>query len=112
MMDLIDQNIVQLLHTLGYLYGQQGETERGLVLLLLASRLAPDDVGVLRTLVHAFMLNGRPERAIAVIERLRSMREADHPTLDLMMGRALWACGRPLEARRSFHRFLERRRQP
>jgi type III secretion protein Y len=103
---------VQLLHALGYLYGQQGETKRGLVLLLLAARLAPDDVGILRTLVHAFMLDGAPERAIAVIERLRSMREADHPILDLMMGRALWACGRQAEARRSFHAFLERRHQP
>ena len=112
MMELIDQSAVKLLHALGYLYGQQGETKRGLVLLLLAARLAPDDVGILRTLAHAFMLDGAPERAIAVIERLRSMREADHPMLDLMLGRALWACGRQAEARRSFHDFLELRHQP
>ena len=112
MMDIVDQSAVQLLHALGYLYGQQGETKRGLVLLLLAARLAPDDVGILRTLAHAFMQDGAPERAIAVIERLRSMREADHPILDLMMGRALWACGRQAEARRSFHDFLAQRHQP
>ncbi len=112
MRGLVDQSAVQLLHALGYLYGRQGETKRGLVLLLLAARLAPDDVGILRTLVHAFMLDGAPERAIAVIERLRSMQEADHPALHLLMARALWACGRRVEARRSFHDFLERHDRP
>jgi type III secretion protein Y len=107
-MDLVDQSAVQLLHMLGYLYGQHGDTKRGLVLLLLAARLAPNDVGILRTLVHAFLLDGEPERAITVIERLRSTDEADQPVLDLLMGRALWACGRHVEARSSFHDFLER----
>jgi type III secretion protein Y len=111
-MGMVDQGPVQLLHALGYLYGEHGETKRGLVLLLLAARLAPDDVGILRTLVHAFLLDDAPERAIAVINRLRSMPEADHPALDLLMGRALWACGRRIEARRSFRDFLERRGEP
>jgi type III secretion protein Y len=111
-MGMVDQGAVQLLHALGYLYGEHGETKRGLVLLLLAARLAPDDVGILRTLVHAFLLDDAPERAIAVINRLRSMPEADHPALDLLMGRALWACGRHIEARRSFRDFLERRGEP
>jgi len=109
---MVDQGPVQLLHALGYLYGEHGETKRGLVLLLLAARLAPHDVGILRTLVHAFLLDDAPERAIAVINRLRSMPEADHPALDLLMGRALWACGRQIEARRSFRDFLERRGEP
>jgi type III secretion protein Y len=111
-MDIVDRGSVQLLHALGYLYGEHGETKRGLVLLLLAARLAPDDVGILRTLVHAFLLDDAPERAIAVINRLRSMPDADHPALDLLMGRALWACGRQIEARRSFRDFLERRGEP
>jgi hypothetical protein len=38
------------------------------------------------------------------------MPDADHPALDLLLGRALWACGRQIEARRSFRDFLERRR--
>jgi type III secretion protein Y len=111
-MGMVDQGPVQLLHALGYLYGEHGETKRGLVLLLLAARLAPDDVGILRTLVYAFLLDEAPERAIAVINRLRSMPEANHPALDLLMGRALWACGRQIEARRSFRDFLERRGEP
>jgi hypothetical protein len=38
------------------------------------------------------------------------MPDADHPVLDLLMGRALWACGRPIEARRAFSDFLDRRK--
>jgi type III secretion protein Y len=108
----IDSSPVQLLHLLGYLYSQHGETKRGLVLLLIAIRLAPDNVGIWRTLAHSFLADGAPNLTIAVIERLRLTNDADHPVLDLLMGRALWACGRRIEARRSFRDFLARRDQP
>lgn len=102
----------QLLHVLGHLYSQHGETKRGIVMLLIAARLAPENVGVWRTLAHSFLADGAPKRAIAVIERLRLANEApDHPALDLLMGRALWACGRRTEARRFFRVFLARRDQ-
>ena len=107
----VDSRPVQLLHLLGYLYGQHGETKRGIVMLLIAARLAPDNVGVWRTLAHSFLADGAPHRAIAVIERLRRMKESDHPVFDLLMGRALWACGRRIEARHSFRDFLARRDQ-
>ena len=41
---------VELLHALGHLYARHSQVKRGLVLLLIAARLAPDDEGVLRTL--------------------------------------------------------------
>jgi type III secretion protein Y len=107
----VDGDQVQLLHLLGYLYGQHGETKRGIVMLLIAARLAPGNVGVWRTLAHAFLADGAPKRAIAVIEHLRRMNGADHPALDLLMSRALWACGRRIEARRCFRDFLARRDQ-
>jgi hypothetical protein len=40
------------------------------------------------------------------------MSEFGDPALDLLMSRALWASGRPTEARRSFRDFLERGSQP
>ncbi len=107
----IDSAPAQLLHLLGYLYGQHGERKRGLVLLLIAARLAPDNVGIWRTLAHSFLADGAPEQTIAVIERLRLMDESDDPVVDLLMGRALWACGRRVEARRAFRDFLARRNQ-
>ncbi len=103
-----DSQPVQLLHLLGYLYSQHGETKRGIVLLLIAARLAPGNAGIWRTLAHAFLADGAPNRTITVIEHLRLMNESD-PVLDLLMGRALWACGRRVEARRSFRDFLARR---
>jgi type III secretion protein Y len=104
-----DRDSARLLHALGYLHGQHGETKRGLVLLLIAARLAPDDAAILRTLAHAFLADGAPDRAIAVIDRLRAMDDANNPVLDLLMGRALWACGRETEARHAFRDFLQRR---
>jgi type III secretion protein Y len=105
------EQTVQLLHSLGYIYGCHGHTKRALVLLLIAARFAPDDVGVLRTLAHAFLLDGAPDRAASVIDRLRGMQGADHPTVDLLASHALWATGRAIEARRTFREFLDRRRE-
>jgi hypothetical protein len=107
----VDGDPVQLLHLLGYLYSQHGETKRGIVMLLIAARVAPGNIRVWRTLAHAFLVDGAPNRAIAVIEHLRRLKDDDHPALDLLMSRALWACGRRIEARRSFRDFLARREQ-
>jgi type III secretion protein Y len=101
---------VQLLHALGYLYGSHGQTKRGLALLLIAARLSPHNIGVLRTLAHAFLADGSPHLAMAVIDRLRSMEGAEHPVNDLLTSHALWAAGREIEARRCFRDFLDRRR--
>jgi type III secretion protein Y len=103
-----EDDAVQLLHVLGHLYSQHGQTERGIVLLLIAVRIASDNSDVWRTLVHAFLADGTPERAIVAIGRLREMSEPDDPALDLLMSRALWASGRRIEARRCFRDFLER----
>ena len=100
---------VQLLHGLGYLYGRYGQPKRALVLLLIAARMAPDDVGVLRTLAHVFLLDGAPRRAAAVLDRLATLDGAEHPVLDLLRARVLWACGQKPEARQAFRRYLDRR---
>jgi type III secretion protein Y len=105
----VDGDPVPLLHLLGYLYSQHGEPKRGIVLLLIAARLSPHNVRVWRTLAYAFLADGAPNRAIAVIEHLRGIDDADHPALDLLMSRALWACGSRVEARRCFRNFLARR---
>jgi type III secretion protein Y len=105
----IDHAAAQLMHVLGYLYAHHGQSKRGLVLLLIAARLAPDDVPILRTLAYTFLMDGSPNHALTVLDRLRGMEGADHPVLHLLTGRALWACGRRLEARSAFNDFLELR---
>lgn len=103
-------NTLQLLHALGYIYANHGQTKRALVLQLIASKLEPDNRPVLRTLAYTFLSDGAPERALAVIARLRSLDE-DDPSLDLLQGRALWRAGHKAEARRVFQHFIHRRRQ-
>ncbi|MBO0736947.1 MAG: hypothetical protein J2P48_10320 [Alphaproteobacteria bacterium] len=107
-----DDDSVQLLHLLGHLYSQHGQTKRGVILLLIAARLAPESASIWATLAHAFLADGAPDRAIVAIGRVRQMSESDDPAVDLLMSRALWASGRPLEARRCFRDFLERSSQP
>lgn len=104
-------NTLQLLHALGYIYGKHGQTKRALVFQLIAARLAPENTAVLRTLAYTFLTDGAPERALAVIERLRTLQD-DDPALDLLQSRALWDTGQEVEARRTFRDFLERRRHP
>ena len=56
---------VELLHALGHLYARHSQVKRGLVLLLIAARLAPNDEGVLRTLAEAFLRSRSPQAAAA-----------------------------------------------
>jgi type III secretion protein Y len=103
-------NALQLLHALGFIYANHGQTKRALVLQLLASRIEPEDRGVLRTLAHTFLSDGAPRHALSVIARLRALKE-DDPSLDLLHSRALWQAGERGEARRVFRRFMAQRRQ-
>ena len=103
------QNMLQLLHSLGYLYADHGQNKRALVFQLIASRLEPESRPVLRTLAHTFLSDGAPDKALAVIARLRALDD-DDPMLDLLQGRALWRAGHKSEARRIFQRFIVSRR--
>ena len=98
---------VELLHALGHLYARHSEPQRGLVLLLIAARLAPNDEGVLRTLAEAFLSSHSPQAATEVIERLESLSGANQPALDLLRSRALWLAGNETEAKRAFRKFLQ-----
>jgi type III secretion protein Y len=104
-----EDDAAELLHSLGYLYSHHGQTQRGLVLLLIAARIAPGNVGILRTLAHGLIADGYGERALAVIERLARLEPDASPILQLLKSRALWASGEKLEARRCFREYLERR---
>ncbi|MCT7376847.1 tetratricopeptide repeat protein [Chelativorans salis] len=101
------RDAVQLLHTLGYLYGSHGQVKRGVAYLLIAVQLSPDDPGLLRTLAHLLVRDGDAEKALATIDRLETMDDmASHPALALLKSRALLLSGRMEEARRTFQTFL------
>lgn len=100
----------ELLHSIGHIYGSHGQTKRALVLHLIAARLAPADTGILRSLAYGFLMDGEPDRALAVIDRLEELEGADRPAFHLLKSRALWAAGHEMEARSAFRHYLERRK--
>ena len=101
--------IAQLLHILGHGYGGHGQTKRAIVLLILATWLVPEDARVLRTLAYTFLLDGEPEKALSVIDKLTAIEGDDHPALSLLRSRALKAAGRDDEAEAAFSQYIERR---
>jgi len=105
----VNAETVRLLHILGYGYGGHGQTKRAIVLLMIATWLAPDDAPVLRTLAHTFLLDGAPEKALSVIDKLSSLEGDDHPALNLLRSRALRAAGQEEEARQAFFQYIEQR---
>lgn len=101
------RDAVQLLHILGYLYGNHGQVKRGVTYLLIAVQLSPDDPGLLRTLAHLLIRDGDADKALATIDRLETIDAmASHPALALLKSQALLLGGRTQEARRSFRDFL------
>lgn len=104
-----NDDILQLLHGLGYIYANHGQTKRALVFQLIASHLSPENKPLLRTLAQTFLNDNAPDRALAVIARLRALEE-DDPSLDLLQSKALLMDGQEIEARRTFRDFLERRK--
>lgn len=103
------RDVADLLHSLGYLYARHGQDRRGLALLLIASQVADQDPGVLKTLAAAFIAMGQGSRALAALDRAEALGETG-PTLDLLRSRALWADGETEEARRVFRGYVENRR--
>lgn len=102
---------VQLLHVLGYLYGWHGQSRRGTAYLLMAVQLAPDHVGVLRTLAHLLIEDGEATKALTTIARLETLDQTGHPALALLKSRALFAAGRKEEAREAMKAFLMQREE-
>lgn len=109
-MSASNRDVADLLHSLGYLYARHGQERRGLAMLLIASQVAPDDPGVLKTLATTFISIGSGRRALAALDRIEQLGGEDGATLTLLRSRALWANGDPDEARRVFQTYVESRR--
>ncbi|SBW81704.1 hypothetical protein PVE_R1G3822 [Pseudomonas veronii 1YdBTEX2] len=104
-----EQDCVDLLKGMGELYRRSGQSQRALVLLLIAVQMAPDDTTLLRNLVMAFTDSGQAERALSALDRLVEL-EGESSGLWLLRSRALWRGGRKDEARQCFKRYLTARR--
>lgn len=101
-----------LLHALTFLYLRHGQNRRALSLIMLAARRVPNDVGLMRTLAYAFIVNGAAEDALDVIEQLEQLdRAAGADQMRcLLKARALLHAGRQDEARALFRQYVEARK--
>lgn len=106
-----DRDAADLLHLIGYLYLQSGQRQRGLVLLLVANRLAPGHIGILHALCQGFLESGQGQRALHTIERIEAAEPSQTgPALMLLKGRAQALNGKPEQARTSYRDYLARQR--
>jgi len=101
-----ERDVTQWLHAKGALYARSGQHQKGLAYLLMANRIAPDDINVLRSLAGVFTGHGDGQRALSAIGRLSQL---EGPTLSqqLLRCRALWVMGDHVEARRCFRDYLQ-----
>lgn len=104
-----NDDAVQLLKGIGELYRRNGQSQRALVMLLIAVNVAPNDGVLLRSLVLAFTDSGDPARALGALDRLVVL-EGESASLMLLRARALWYGERKDEARQCFKRYLAARR--
>ncbi|GHB11811.1 type III secretion protein [Salinicola rhizosphaerae] len=106
-----DRDAADLLHLIGYLYLQSGQRPRGLVLLLVANRLAPGHTGILHALCQGFLASGQGQRALHTIERIEATApNPPDPALTLLRGRAQALNGDTDQARASYRDYLAQRR--
>lgn len=105
---VIDAPRRDLLCALAYVYLACGQNLRALVLLRLAERERPDDVGLLRVLAYALLAAGDGEAALAVVRRLESLDTAEESRAALLLLRshALRLAGNLDEARQCFREFV------
>ena len=101
-----------LLHSLTFLYLRHGQNRRALSLIMLAARRVPNDIGLMRTLAFAFIVNGAAEDALEVIDQLEQLDRgagADQMRC-LLKARALLHAGRQVEAKALFRQYVEARK--
>jgi type III secretion protein Y len=96
--------VIDLIHCLGFIYLRHGQPYRAVVLLIVAGQAAPERADILRTLCLALIDAGMGEQALEVLAQLGAMAPdmAAHRLMRLMRARALLLLGRAAEARQCF----------
>lgn len=99
------------LHGVGVLYWRGGNKDKGMIFMLLATKIAPNDTDILRSLVTMYVEQGDGERALATIQKIAEL-EGDAAELQALKSQALWVNGDVPAARRMFQEYLSKRTSP
>ena len=96
--------VVDLIHCLGFIYLRHGQPYRAVVLLIVAGQAAPERADILRTLCLALIDASMGEQALEVMTQIEALAPdmAAHRFMRLMRARALLLLGRGAEARQCF----------
>lgn len=95
----------ELLQALGAIALRHGNPLRGLALIYVAFKLVPDDDDIIRSLAHAYLVNGEPELALQTLDALRGCSPGRQVwTVAYLRAKALMATGRLREAQALFAR--------
>ena len=93
---------------LAHLYLRHGQPEKALTILRAASRLAPGDKDLSKSLAYAELIAGDAGAALTAADRyVRAGGDgSDRSPIQLIRARALLQVGRAAEARACFGRFV------
>lgn len=97
-----------LLHLLAYAMLQSARPEKAAVLMAALDRLRPGQPPVLRTLALALVRAGKPERALAALDRLAMAGGVD-AAFHLLRAQSLGALERPEEASLAMNAYVHLR---
>jgi type III secretion protein Y len=100
----VPDEVIDLIHCLGFIYLRHGQPYRAVVLLLVAAQAAQTRTDLLRTLAGALVAARMGDQAIDVLDRLALLEPAltTHPMMCLLRARALLLLGRVADARAAF----------
>lgn len=88
---------IELMDLLSYIYLRHGLPDKAAVLLAARDLLVPDHPRALLTLALAQVRSGKPERALATLERLAMLGAVD-ASFHLVRAQAFQALGQAMEA--------------
>jgi regulator of sirC expression with transglutaminase-like and TPR domain len=107
---LIPQRYRDMLKLLGYIYLQNGKTEKAAILFAAVHAVDPLDQSAAESLAYAYLRSGAADKALRVVDHFGEQFPVSALS-HLLRSQALGATGHKAEAARSMRKFVLARTQ-
>ena len=104
----LDQDQSNLLHLLGYHHLQHGNASQAALIFESALSFDPLNIKIVQGLACAYLRDGHPEQALALLEKLSNEHKTNALTW-LLKGQAFARTGRVAEAAGAMRMFIQMR---
>lgn len=104
----LDQDQSNLLHLLGYHHLQHGNPSQAALIFESALSFDPLNIKIVQGLACAYLRDGHPEQALALLEKLSNEQKTNALTW-LLKGQAFARTGRVAEAAGAMRMFIQMR---